>query len=171
VKEEKAGSVHIVSGTLEEILAYMAEAEEEANARPLLPSQREIDWGSYVFSVEEVGEGEALAIFGHVWSFDEWQEKEKRAGATQEELDYSSERIVDAHERGYRYGEYWSVATFGRPDIGSKHISVLWPISRRDFEYARRIDWRLNEEFFRRVQEQVRQEAAHATTKEELDEQ
>ena len=141
--------------SLEEMLAAMDADEEEANARPLMAPQREVTWGSYVFKVEQIADNEALAIWGHVWSLEEYQERETKAGAEPEELRYSTERLVDAHERGYRYGEYWSVVCSDRPDFGSAHVSTLWPITRRDFEYTRRNGWRLGHEIWERLSQEV----------------
>jgi hypothetical protein len=141
--------------SLEEMLTAMGQAEDEANAKRLLAPQREVTWGSYTFKAEMVGEQEALAVWGHVWSLEEYQEKERKAGAEEDELRYSTERLVDAHERGYRYGDWWSVVCSDRPDLGSSHVSVLWPITRRDFEYARRNGWRMGHEIWERLRHEV----------------
>jgi hypothetical protein len=156
MKEQDLGHGQHIMGfdTLDEMLAFIAKAEDAVQAQPITPQQQSIDWGAYVFRAVADGPDHALAIWGHVWSLTEWREKEIAAGATQEELEYSTERLVDAHERGYRYGEYYS-EPYPKGDIGSAHISTLWPISRRDFEYARRIGWRMGNEIWERLRAEV----------------
>lgn len=156
MKDEDLGhGIHITGfGSLEEMLEHMQAAEAEANAAYLAPQQRAIDWGAYVFRAVPDGENGALAIWGHVWTLTEWRERETKAGATEDELVYSTERLVDAHGRGYRYGEYYSeICPEG--DHGSAHISTLWPITRRDYEYARRIGWRMGTEIWARLRAEI----------------
>lgn len=145
---------------LDELFEEMAQDEEAANAR-VLPRQREIDWGSYVFRAVENGAGQALAIWGHVWTLEEFLEREKKAGAEPDELGYVEFRAKELHARGYRYGEYYSIVA-ERPDIGSAHIASLWPISRRDFEYARRLRWEIWPDFLERMKVEVRTDKQRA---------
>jgi hypothetical protein len=72
------------------------------------------------------------------------------------------ERTDDSYTRGYRFGRWYSVV---EPDgeVGSAHISACWPISRRDFEYARRNGWRLGHQ----IRERLHAEMQRA--KEEVD--
>jgi hypothetical protein len=149
-------TAHIFTGkNLEEIFEQMDQAEAEANER-VLPAQRAIDWNERVFRAVSDGEGGAIAIWGKVWSQEEWQRREADAGATEAELRSSLQVLLSSHDRGYRFGEYWSVVT-PEGEIGSAHISSLWPITVDDFEVAKRNEWQIWPEFLARIQGEVHQ--------------
>lgn len=139
---------------IEEIFSEMERDEDLANTK-VLPGQDKITWDSYVFRAVEGEQSKALAIWGHIWSLEENLERERKAGATEEELEYTKAKLLELHDRGYRYGEWWSVVCHDRPDIGDAHISTLWPISRRDFEYARRMHWEIWSSFLTKTKAEV----------------
>lgn len=121
--------------SLEEMQAAMREREDAANAR-LTPEQKEVDWGDCW-----VQAGDDMLIFGRCMTRDEVRTSEQECGAPPDEVEWSCASIDEAHGRGYRYGQAWSVL---EPDgeYGSTHIaSMLGRITQEDLDYARELGW------------------------------
>lgn len=134
MKEQKLGHGISVQGfeSMEEMFAYQAEQEARATAETL-PEQWLIDRGSYVFRAVE-----GLAIWGHIFTRDEFLGDEKG----DEELLAEWEDLEDAYTRGYRYGKYYSVVE-PTGEYGSAHVVTLWAITKQDFEQARMAGWKV----------------------------
>lgn len=148
MREQKLGpGINIVGfDSMEEMLAYQAEQEAIANAQ-VLPKQLEITWGDYVFRVID-----GLAIWGEIFT------RETFLGPNEddEELIAEWEDLQDAYDRGYRYGQWYSVVE-PKGEYGSAHLVNLWKITERDFERARLVNWEVWSEFASRISEEILQ--------------
>ncbi len=112
---------------LDVFFAEMRANEHQAMAN-LQPEQRTITWGSYAFMVSM-----GIRIFGYVWTEAEFEANERDCGADDEEMESSMESLRDSHERGYRFGRWYSMV---EPDgeIGSNHVSNMVPITKEQFD-------------------------------------
>ena len=130
----------------EEMFDFMARKTDEANAS-LTDEQKSLTWGSYWFRPYE-----GIVIFGHVFTEDEFEQKERwsyhRGGPLDEEEEaefaYSKARVYDAHERGYLFGEAFSVWE-PRGELGDTHRANAWPILQWQFVSAQSAGWDHNE--------------------------
>jgi hypothetical protein len=128
--------------SFDEMIEYMAEATNAANAN-LLPEQRALTWGSYWFRPYE-----DIIIFGYVFTEAELAERERYSYHNGGPLDEEEEaeftwtiaRTKENHERGYLFGEAWSVWE-PHGELGDTHRASAWPISREQFEFARAAGW------------------------------
>lgn len=136
---------------MEEFFAQQAANEAQANTN-VVPPQREITWGSYVVRLVP-----DLVIWGSIPEWDDLVAKERSYYADpfdegeEEEFTYTIEGLKDRLERGYVFGTWSSVIEPG--ELGDAHISTLWPIQRRDYEYARRLGWRMGNLVWNRIRE------------------
>jgi len=147
MREQKLGpGINIVGfDSMEEMLAYQAEQEAIANAQ-VLPQQLEITWGDYVFRVID-----GLAIWGEIFT------RETFLGPDpDEELIAEWDDLQDAYDRGYRYGQWYSVVE-PNGEYGSAHLVNLWKISERDFQRAHLLNWEVWSEFASRISDEILQ--------------
>lgn len=129
---EHSPRAHIVGfESMEEIMSYMAEAEETAIAQTL-PEQWDITWGDYVIRRQD-----DVAIFGVVFTEDELSFGTE---ASPEEIEEELRGLRSAYGRGYRYGRWFSIVE-PNGELGSAHVCSLWKISQDDFELARGKGW------------------------------
>lgn len=140
MKEHDLGKGHHVVGfdSADEMFQYMADQEEKAML-DTLPEQWQIKNGDRVFRQVEGG----LSIWGQIFTWDEFLADNTPAGKKpDEEILQELEDLKNAHDRGYRYGRWFSEV---EPDgeYGSAHVVSLWRISHSDFEIARRNEWQL----------------------------
>lgn len=125
-------------GSLDEMFAAQAEAEKVANDN-VLPKQREITWGTYWMRPTDDG----IIIWGYVMTLDEViQEEIEYSYPDEPEVDPTAIRshFTERYERGYRYGRAHSLWC-PEGELGDSHISVLWPITKEDFELAKTSGW------------------------------
>jgi hypothetical protein len=123
--------------SIEEMFEDQARNEQAANDA-VLPKQREITWGSYWLRPTDDG----VLIFGRVHTQEEIFEDDKKI--PHQPGDPSPKAVVrhytEMHERGYRFGTAYSVWC-PEGELGSSHVSVLWPIHQEEFEAAREAEW------------------------------
>lgn len=125
---------------LNEAFEFMRQREQEANDRAT-DEQKAVDYGDYFWRLETLGP-ETIAIFTRCPTLDELAAIERRLGADEEEVTSELEMIEDAHKRGYRYGQHFSVVE-PEGEWGSCHVaSIVGKITAEDFELARRHGWR-----------------------------
>lgn len=105
---------------------YLGKAEVVANSN-ILPKQREIVYGSHWVRADE-----GILVYGRVWGQHEVEEGEGKA-------ERASHR--DSYERGYRFGTAYSVWC-PEGELGSSHISVLWPIHVDEYFAAMSYQWK-----------------------------
>lgn len=132
----------------EDMLAYMREQETAANMHVRERQKTGLGWGTYGLRVVH-----DLPIWTHIWS----QEQ-----AFEGEDEYTIPSLLDSHDRGYRYGMHYSALCI-EGEIGSAHISTMWPIPERDFNVARDIGWvptRTTHQWFAGLLERIRREMA-----------
>jgi hypothetical protein len=147
MKEKKLGQGKSIQGfeSLEEMQRYLL-AEERSMIARTLPEQWNITWGARV-----VRNADGLPIFGHVFTEREFLGESITGDPAQDEETMAElDDLRDAHERGYRYGRWYSTV---EPDgeYGSAHVVALWEITETDFERARAGGWTLWPELAERV--------------------
>lgn len=148
---------HVTSyDSYEEMMQDQERNEEAANAA-VLEKQREITWGSYFLRLYGQGQGQ-IHIFGYVYTPEEIKELEIDAGASIQEVEYYLVVRHNAHARGYRWGNCYSVVT-PEGEVGSTHISTSWPITKDEFEAAKNQSWTLPIDLYFRVSEEIREAA------------
>lgn len=124
---------------IEEAIAAMQQAEEAANEL-VTPEQAAITWGSYWARWHEIY-GQRLALFGYVMTREEARSSSLAAGADEEEAQWEDERLVEAHERGYRYGRVHSVIV-PEGELGSTHVSTMFrELTAEQFRQASEYRW------------------------------
>ena len=160
MKEQDLGHGRKIIGfdSAEEMFAYMAEREAELaeEMKHLTEPQKGIGYGQYVLRMTPVGEEEPLAIFGYIYTKAEFRELELAAGANPNdgELDFIMERLQSAYDRGYRYGNWFSVACpEGEP--GDSPLTTLWPITEADYQHALNNGWEMPAYLVRRVHDEI----------------
>lgn len=112
--------------SLDEMFTFLAEQEKVANSN-ILPKQREITWGSYWVRPTDDG----VLVWGRVHT-------EEEILTDEDEWVIIHER--EMHERGYRFGVAHSLWC-PEGELGSSHISVLWPITEEQFNNAKAAGW------------------------------
>lgn len=110
--------------------------EREAMAN-LAPQQDIVGWGKHWMLPNAELE---VIIFGYCFTLAEVRDQEIRCGADAEELEFTLKNIQQAHERGYRYSNNYSVLC-PEGEIGSNHVSRMWPISRGQMAQAQEAQW------------------------------
>ena len=128
--------------SMEEMFDFMARATESANAH-LADEQKALTWGSYWFRPFD-----DFVIFGYVFTQEEFEARERwsyhRGGALDEEEEaefgFSKAHVLDAHERGYLFGEAFSVSE-PSGELGDTHRANAWPITAEQFEAAKAAHW------------------------------
>lgn len=131
-------------GSFDEMMSDMAAAEAEANEK-VTDIQRQITWGSKAMALVYHGTT-YIPIFGsvyskqHLWDSERKYYPEKMSDEQDEEFSEILSNIEDAHERGYRYGDWFSILE-PAGEIGSHHIVNLYPITDEDFEVAKASGW------------------------------
>lgn len=133
------GEVFRTYDSWEQMFDAIRESEARANAT-LTPAQKAVVYGSYwVTLYPDYGD---LWVFGYVLTEEESYRSEIEAGADPEEARYTAERLRDSYARGYRFGKAYSVIT-PEGEYGSTHVaSIAMPITKEQFEQARRDGWR-----------------------------
>lgn len=123
--------------SMEEMLEFMAEAEDAAN-QMLLDEQRGISYGDYwCRPVPEQG----IFVFGRVMT-----EEEAYDGEDKESI----AMLRDSYSRGYRFGTAYSILG---PDgeLGSTHVANMWPITEEDFNNMAANRWMPTSRFVERI--------------------
>jgi hypothetical protein len=120
--------------SLDEMFAFMAEAERQANER-VTEEQEQVSWGSYWIRTDQ-----GFPIFGHVFTRPELIASEIHAGGEPEEAEQTARHYDGMLERGYLFG--WAYS-YIEPDgeLGSTHRSTVRPITEQEFEAARERGW------------------------------
>jgi len=156
MKEQKLGPGISIQGfdSLEEMLAYQADKEQEA-LRNTLPEQSRITWGSYVFRMVD-----ELAIFGQIMTPAEYMNDNIKPDwepdeAQMAEIEAEMAGLQRSHVHGYRYGKWFSVVE-PTGEYGSAHVVALWEITREDFEAAERNEWQIWPELGLRIVRETR---------------
>lgn len=138
--------------SIESLFDAMHQAEQDANLT-LAPEQQTLTWGSYLTAfIPEASQ--LLVVFGRCWTAQEWLDSERRAMLDQgddpiepvfaAELEAVHRQMLDAHERGYLFGRYYSVVE-PTGELGSLHRSRVWPTSELLFLAAQQAQWRISE--------------------------
>lgn len=122
-------------GSLEEMLAYQAEAEKRANEM-VVEEQRAISPGDYwCRPVPEMG----LFEFGRVATEAEvlglYSEDEEESPE-----EYWARLQGENRERGYRFSKAYSLLA-PEGEWGDTHVLNMWPISEEDFHKAASANW------------------------------
>jgi hypothetical protein len=154
VREEDLGHGNRILGfeSLEEMIEYQAQQEAELAQRMAggLPDEQEgISYGSYALRLVPTGD-KPLVIFGRVAPLKEFAVSELEHGADLDELVFTLTRLRDLHERGYRYGTWYSTVC---PDgeVGDAHVTTLWPITEADYQHALNNRWECPRYLYDRV--------------------
>lgn len=138
--------------SFEEMQDYLRHSESEA-IRDSLAEQWAIDWGSWV--VRFLGSAtDRLWIYGELFTQELYRQSEIEAGADPEEVDWELEGVMDAYQRGYRFGRWYS-QVLPEGELGTAHVSSLWPISSAEFHQAREQGWVTPPELAYRVGKEV----------------
>jgi hypothetical protein len=133
----------------EEFFQFMAQQEAEAIAHTL-DEQWAIGWGTYVLRVVD-----GLWIFGKIFTEAQFLEVEQFDEAElDEEGQYELQHLRDMHERGYRYGQWFSEVV-PNGEYGSSHVVNLWEISYPDFREAQARGWEVPPELAFKVGSEV----------------
>lgn len=154
-KHELPGGGMFASGTWEELQELMARNEYTANTE-LWPEQKnmlETKGDQYFLNIQP---GLDFAIFGEAWSVETSDRSELKSygvksveelstgdNGDREAYDYTCKALRASRERGYIFGQAYSIVC---PDgeLGSTHVSQMWPISKEAFEEARTLNWKLD---------------------------
>jgi hypothetical protein len=131
----------------EEMQRYMAEQEQGATDNALA-EQWQITWGTYVLRIVD-----ELWIFGYIYTPSEYSDLTPGA-EMDEEIIAELVQLQESHDRGYRYGRWFSEVV---PDgeYGSAHVVSLWQITKADFDDARAHEWFPSPELAFRVGQEV----------------
>lgn len=122
------------------------QAQEEIANNNIHPKQLETTWGSYwVRALEDSG----LLIWGRVWTMEEIMQSEEESADPDYDPDpeHVKQHYEEMDRRGYRFGEAASVLC-PEGELGSTHISVMWPITQEEYEKAREAGWNPGDEWF-----------------------
>jgi hypothetical protein len=154
IREENighGGARFVGFDTMDEAFEYMKKHEDAANAQ-LFPQQKGMigckhdQWYVNIrFPWQEA------MIFGEGWSLDHADKNELKCyGVTtvdelskedQEAYLWSQQSLKDSRERGYIFGNAFSVIC-PEGELGSTHVYDIWPISREAFEEGKEQNWR-----------------------------
>lgn len=124
--------------SLDEAFAAMARGEAAANAR-LHERQRAMIPPCWFVRVVDLGP-DRVVIFGEVPAFERLRAMEIALGGSQEEADSTDAMLRAAGERGYLFGQCFSVVE-ADGEWGSTHKAEVWPITQAQFEEAREFQW------------------------------
>lgn len=131
--------VHFESfDSLDEAFATMARGEAAANAR-LHERQRAMTPPCWFVRVIDFG-NDRVVVFGEVPAFEEMDRVERELGAGDEEARETDKMLRGAFERGYLFGQCFSVVE-PEGEWGSTHKVDVWPITQAQFEEAREFNW------------------------------
>lgn len=123
---------------LDDMLAYQARLEEAAQ-QAILPSQRAMKPGDFwMRPVDEMG----IFVFGRWHTPDEVYEAEREAGAPEAEAQQARAHEAERAARGYMFGTAYSPIE-PEGELGSTHVSLVWPISEGEFLNAQDHFWEL----------------------------
>lgn len=118
---------------MSEILAEEQAAQDEADER-VRPWQADLKVGD-----KFVKYAHGLVIFGEVL---DPVEEERKAGADEDEVEYTRELYSEPHMQNYRMCRCFSV-TCPNGEMGDVHISTIGAVITNDqFEDARKAGWR-----------------------------
>lgn len=120
----------------EQAAKHMQEAEAAANASSH-PDQHAITYGNHWFAWYDEMQ---LAVFGEVFTQDEYLRRETAAGASAAEAKRSWKGVVDDHERGYRFGIAYSLVE-PEGELGTTHVASMVPIDANQFLGAQEAEW------------------------------
>jgi hypothetical protein len=153
IKHEKVGpgmSISFGYKDMDEMFADMAKAEDAANAR-ILPQQHAMincQTDQYFVNIDTLIDG--LFIAGEAWSLERANRSELEAYNAKSESELSKEDLAayrdgcrmlkDSRKRGYIFGNAFSeICPEG--ELGSTHVSSMWPLSERAFNEAKEQHW------------------------------
>lgn len=128
--------------SFEEMQEFMRKQTEGANER-LAEEQKTITWGSHWVRFLDL-DGSLLLICGYVDTLEEYLQKERDAGADEEEVEYAKATLPENHARGYMSGTAYSVIE-PEGELGDTHRYNAWPISKELFEKVREAGWQLGQ--------------------------
>lgn len=136
------GFAFVTFESFDDMAAFQAEQEAVANNR-VLKIQRGIEYGSHVIRFMQ-----NVVIFGRVLARDEavkpmpddWNDDWGDRAEAQAETEFETRILDDAYARGYRFGR-WHSTWEPEGELGSAHISELYPILPPMFEEAQGVGW------------------------------
>lgn len=82
-----------------------------------------------------------LTVFGEVPDIDDLERSERASGCDDAHARLLRKRIVNAHNRGWLFGRWYSVVTGDNGEWGAVHISTLEPLTHESFLEARARGW------------------------------
>ena len=125
--------------TTEEMFAAIQRGVEQAQARTT-PRQSEITYGDHWMRLWDSGYGEAILIFGEIYTRKRLMDEERELGAEEDEIREEMLMMDGSYARGFRFGRAYSVV---EPDgeLGDTHVSDMVPISQEEFDEARGLRW------------------------------
>ena len=99
-------------------------------------------WGSYFVNLAPHARptGDKTLIFGRVLTLDEIRERERALGVDDVELDATLDRITEAHRKGWRFTESFSLLC-PEGEFTSAHVSTLEPVDPETYEYVKDHGW------------------------------
>ena len=116
--------------SIEEMLATMEEDERKAIASIKPRQQRDLGWGTFGLRMVPSRQGE-IPVWTEIYTEDE---------AAKGEEPETMDDLRASYGRGFRYGMHYSVLC-PEGELGSAHISTMWPITELDFHRAKEIGW------------------------------
>jgi hypothetical protein len=119
---------------IDDMFAALDKGVKKANDMTL-PRQKLIQYGDYWMRMWE-----DLIIFGRISTTEELDAEERRLGATEEEIAYEHEAMDYSYSRGFRFGRAYSIVE-PTGELGDTHISQMVPITKEEFEDAKRLNW------------------------------
>ena len=129
--------------TDEEMWATMHRMEQQANAL-LLPAQCRLRdsvetamWWFQAYS--------DFNIWGRAWTVAECDASSRKFSDDEAEILSETNAVLEARTRGYLFGMAHSIVT-PEGELGSTHVSKVFPISEQLFELARAADWNIVDE-------------------------
>jgi len=154
IKEENFGSGSGIAygfKDLDEFYRYLARKEQQANERMLDIQRRMITCEDEQWYVNISVPMQELFIAGEAWSLRHARQSELESygvetvsGLNDEqkaEFNASIRLMRDARNRGYIFGKSYSIIE-PRGELGSTHVSCMWPINEAAFNEAREQMWR-----------------------------
>lgn len=120
--------------SFEEMQKHISASVERAKAN-IQPRQAKITYGDYWMRIWE-----DVLIFGHISTLKELEAEERRLGADDAEIAWERKVLENSYADGFRYGRAYSVIE-PRGELGDTHVSVMYPITKEEFEQARAANW------------------------------
>jgi len=123
---------------LDDMFAAINRGIDRANSM-VLPRQSLIKQGDYWMRMWE-----DVIIFGRISTTEELDAEERRLGASEEEIEWEHETMENSYSNGFRFGRAYSVIE-SEGELGDTHISTMVPITKEEFEDAKRLNWDVDE--------------------------